>query len=105
MAKRRGVAADFARRGVFAQRGKIDSAASMPDFIAVCVPLILGTFKNPAVSPPARRPERSAWQALNAARQGARAVADAPGALEHLADGRVGFEALEFVVGAQMRVS
>jgi hypothetical protein len=27
------------------------SAASMPDFIAVCVPFILGTFRNPAVQP------------------------------------------------------
>lgn len=27
------------------------SAASIPDFIALCVPLIFGTFKNPAVQP------------------------------------------------------
>ena len=32
------------------------SAAVMPDFIAVCVPLIFGTFKNPAVHPTKQPP-------------------------------------------------
>ena len=27
------------------------SAASIPDFIALCVPFILGTFRNPAAQP------------------------------------------------------
>ena len=36
---------------------KIASAAVMPDFIAVCVPLIFGTFRKPAVQP-TRQPPR-----------------------------------------------
>ena len=35
---------------------KIASAAVIPDFIAVCVPLIFGTFRNPAVSPTSSPP-------------------------------------------------
>jgi len=35
---------------------KILSAASMPDFIAVCVPLIFGTFKNPGLQPAKQPP-------------------------------------------------
>lgn len=30
---------------------KMDSAAKMPLFIAVCVPLILGTFMSPGLQP------------------------------------------------------
>src|SRR5579871_6412984 len=32
------------------------SAATMPDFIAVCVPLIFGTLRNPAASPTSTPP-------------------------------------------------
>ena len=33
-----------------------DLTAIIPDFIALCIPLILGTFKNPAESPIKRPP-------------------------------------------------
>lgn len=35
---------------------KTDSAASIPDFIAVCEPLIFGTFKNPGLHPTKQPP-------------------------------------------------
>ncbi len=40
----------------FASKSKILSAASIPDFIAVWVPLIFGTFKNPGLQPTKQPP-------------------------------------------------
>ena len=37
------------------------SAANMPDFIAVCVPLIFGTFNMPAVSPTSTPPGNASF--------------------------------------------
>ena len=38
---------------------KAHSAASIPDFIAVCVPLIFGTFINPGLQPTRRPPGKA----------------------------------------------
>jgi len=40
----------------FDNKSNIDSAAIIPDFIAVCVPLIFGTFKNPGLHPTKQPP-------------------------------------------------
>ena len=40
---------------------KAASAASMPDFIALCVPLILGTFTNPAEQPIKHPPGKTSF--------------------------------------------
>ena len=75
------------------------SAQTMPDFIAVWVPLILGTLRKPAVSPISAPPgKHQLGNRLEAALgQRPRAVGDAPAALEGGADGGVGLEPLELV--------
>lgn len=40
----------------FDNKSNIVSAASIPDFIAVCVPFIFGTFKNPGLQPTKQPP-------------------------------------------------
>jgi hypothetical protein len=82
------------------------SAAVMPDFIAVCVPLILGTFRNPAVQPTRQPPGKGQFRnRLEAAFiQRPRAIGNAPPAFEHVANSGVRLETLEFLEGRQMRV-
>jgi len=45
--------------GIALSRAKTVSAATMPDFIAVWLPLIFGTLRNPAVSPISAPPGKS----------------------------------------------
>ena len=40
----------------FSNASATASAASIPDFIAACVPLIFGTLRNPAASPSSAPP-------------------------------------------------
>jgi hypothetical protein len=63
-----------------ASTSKIASAATMPDFIAVCVPLIFGTLRKPAASPmSATAREGELGDRLEAALvERARAIGDAP---------------------------
>ena len=68
------------------------SAATMPDFIAVCVPLILGTLRKPAVSPIRAPPGKVELgdRLEPALGQRARAVGDPPPAFEEAAGCRDG---------------
>ena len=75
------------------------SAAAMPDSMALCEPLMRGTFIKPsgASDQHAARERKLADRLPAALGQSARAIADAPAALECVADRRVRLEALEFV--------
>src|ERR1700741_1059151 len=66
----------------------------MPDSIALCDPLMRGTFTKPAAQPTSTPPVGD----------GAGAIGDAFAALEGVADDGVGLEALEFAVWRQVRV-
>ena len=46
----------LARSADFVTNSKALSAASMPDFIAVCVPLIFGTLRKPGLHPAKQPP-------------------------------------------------
>ena len=77
---------------------KAASAASMPDFIAVCVPLILGTLGIRGAADQRAARKNQARDGLDPALvQGARAVADPPAALERAADRGMRLEALELL--------
>src|SRR5690606_14335453 len=79
------------------------SAANMPLFIAVCVPLIRGTLTKPAEQPPNR--ERQLRHVLPPAfvdRAGA--LRRPPSPLDHFADCRMVLPALEPLVRADPRV-
>jgi hypothetical protein len=75
------------------------SAASMPDFIAVWLPLIRGTLTKPAEqpisAPPGKSERRHRLPAALVDRPGA--VGDAAAALQHFADRRMLLPALEFL--------
>ena len=77
----------------------------MPDFIAVWMPLILGTLRKPAVSPIEHAAGKGelGQRLQSALGDRARAVGDAPAALEKAADRRVRLEALEFVERRQIQ--
>ena len=77
----------------------------MPDSMALCEPLMRGTFMKPAAQPTSTPPGKtSCGNRLPAALgDGAGAVGDALAALEGVADGGMGLEALELVVGRQVR--
>ena len=82
------------------------SAAIIPDFIAVWLPLIFGTLRNPAASPDKRAArEIEPRDRLEAALvERPRAVGDPSAALEKRADRRMRLEALELLERVQKRV-
>jgi hypothetical protein len=81
------------------------SAASMPVFIGVWLPLIFGTLRKPAERRSARRRGTSASGSTAAAFvDGARAVGRCAAALEVRAHAGMRLEALHLVEGAEIRV-
>ena len=89
-----------------ASAANADSAASMPVFIALWLPLMRGRLTKPAEqpisAPPGNAELRHRLQSAFVDR--ARAVAEPLAALERRADGRMRLEALELVVRRQVRV-
>ena len=80
------------------------SAATMPDFMAVWVPLILAKFRCRRYSPPADHPGRSSSAETAGHRCGTGAVGNALAAFQVLFDFRVGLPALHLVKRRDVRV-
>ena len=79
------------------------SAASMPVFMALWLPLMRGRFTKPAAQPISAPPGKASCGTDCAAAfgDGAGAIADALAAFQHLGDGRMGLGALEFAERVQ----
>ncbi len=79
----------------------------MPDFIEVCVPLIFGTFRNPAASPISSPPGKVSFgnRLQTALVQRTRAIGNAAATLEMLAHVRMGLEALHLIERRQPGVA
>ena len=93
-------------RGLAPSAAATCSAASMPDSIALWLPLMRGTLTKPAAQPISAPPgnDELRHRLPAALGDGAGAVADALAAGESVADERMRLEALEFLERRQIRV-
>ena len=93
-------------RAARADRRERRLGGGMPDSMALCEPLMRGTFTKPAAQPSSAPPGKASFgtdcQPPSVMRAGA--VGDALAALEGVADGGMRLEALELVEGREVGV-